>query len=200
MFDGFGRDPVGLSREVALLQELVAAARGLLVGARLDLSADRAVAAALQLQKGRAAHEPALARREVFPFVVEAGVRGREEDARRFLNRRGDTAQELNLLLERHRPRIDLERHLPGLVGLLHRRQPNVLYFFATALARAMSVATPATRSISSGVTSGLLANPRRCRESPEYRTRRSRRCRRHRVHRSHRRQNGRRQRKSDRF
>ncbi len=32
--------------------------------------------------------------------------------------------------------------------------------FFATALARAMSVATPATRLISSGVTTGLLAKP----------------------------------------
>ena len=88
VLDRFGGDALGLAGQVALDQELVAAAGQPLVVARLHLRAGarrRRRAAVAEVED--LLDERALARREVLPLVLEAGRRVGEEDARRLLDR-----------------------------------------------------------------------------------------------------------------
>ncbi len=80
-------------------------------------------------------YEPSLVAR-YFHSVLEAGGRRCEEDAGGLLDGAGDAAQELDFLLERDRPRVLLERHLPVLVVLLDGREPHVGLFRNRAGAR----------------------------------------------------------------
>ncbi len=99
----------------------------------------------------------AFARGEELPLVLEAGGRLGEEDAGRLLDgavtlRRSSTFSSSGTV------HGSFSNGICQNSSYFSTGASRTSVFFAIALARAMSVATPATRLISSGVTTGLLA------------------------------------------